>query len=66
MGVNPITDDSEWSFSLGMAASCICEEARLASLLENSKLDDLGYILFGSEEHGVIERLLLASQSWWA
>jgi hypothetical protein len=65
MGVDPPTDDLEWSFFLGLAASCIFEERPgLASLFDNSELDDPGYISTVSGEYGVIERLLVASESW--
>jgi hypothetical protein len=59
------TDNSEWNFFLGLAASCICEDiAGVASLLENSRLDDLGYIPVSTGEYSVIEQLLVASESW--
>jgi hypothetical protein len=63
MGVDP-AHDTEWSFFLELAASCLCDEPNLASFLENSKLDDLGDIPVDGGEYGAIERLLVASESW--
>lgn len=58
-------DNSEWNFFLGFAASCIFEDVPgVASLLENSKLNDLGYIPIDTGEYSVIEQLLVASGSW--
>jgi hypothetical protein len=64
MGVNSVADDSEWSFYLGFAASCICDEVELASLLEDCNPDDLCHISAANGEYSVIERLLIASESW--
>jgi hypothetical protein len=62
LGVGPVTNDSEWIFYLGFAASCICDEDELAGLLDN-QLGHPGFIPIDSGECSVIERLLVASES---
>jgi hypothetical protein len=58
-------DYSEWHFFLEFAASCICDEDKLGDLLETSELDNLGCIPDdGCGQYSVIERLLVASNSW--
>jgi hypothetical protein len=63
LGVGPVVNGLEWIFYLGFAASCICDEDKLAGLLEDSKRGDLGHIPIDSGEYSVIERLLVASES---
>jgi hypothetical protein len=65
MGIDEVPDVPEWSFFLEFAASCIFEEeAGVASLLENSVLDDLSCVPDSVGEYSVIEQLLVASESW--
>jgi hypothetical protein len=56
--------DLEWDFFLELAASCVCDEARLAEFLEGKMVNELARIPVDSGEYSVIERLLVASQSW--
>jgi len=58
------TDGSEWEFFLEYAASCVCDEDDLASVVENSKLEKLGYVPAWGEGYSIIERLLVATMSW--
>jgi hypothetical protein len=59
------SDEIKFRFFLEFAASCIFdEESGVAGVLENSTLDDLGYIPVGTGEYSVIEQLLVASASW--
>ena len=62
---NHAPDKTKWRFFLEFAASCIFDdESGVAGILENSTLDDLGYIPVGTGEYSVIEQLLVASRSW--
>jgi len=54
----------EWDFSLELAVSCVCDEAKLAVFLEGKKLDELVRVPVESGEYSVVERLLVASESW--
>jgi hypothetical protein len=57
-------DEPNWGFFLEFAASCIFDDENgVASVLENSKLDDLGHIPIDTGEYSLIEQLLVASES---
>jgi hypothetical protein len=53
----------EWNFFLEFAASCICDEDKLASMFDNVALDHLGSVPVDCGEYSIIERLLVASES---
>ena len=63
-GVEPSIDHLEWSFCIEYAASCISDEANLAGLLEDTKRIEFVHIPVESGRYSVIERMLVASQSW--
>ena len=55
---------SEWNFFLELAASCISDEPKIANILESNKVGDIGCVPSSSGEYSIIERLLVASESW--
>ena len=63
-GTEHPVDHLEWNFCLDYAASCISDEANLAGVLEDTKGIDLVRIPVESGSYSVIERLLVASESW--
>jgi hypothetical protein len=54
----------EWEFFLELAASCVCDDAKLAVFLEGNDLNQLVNVPVESGEYSIIERLLVASSSW--
>jgi hypothetical protein len=62
--VEPLSDHTEWSFYLELAASCISDEVELAVLLEGKQLEEVVDVPMTSGKYSVIEKLLVASGSW--
>jgi hypothetical protein len=61
---NVFGETSEWTFFLEFAVSCICDEDKLACVVESSELDILGLIAADTGQYSVIEELLVATSSW--
>jgi hypothetical protein len=61
----PSYNRPECEFFLELAASCICDEAKLDVFLGRKSLDQLVFVSSeNSGEYSVLEQLLVASLSW--
>jgi hypothetical protein len=63
-GARPSFEHAEWCFYLEFAASCVSDEAKLAILLEDKRLDEVVDVPVISGKYSAVEQLLVASESW--
>lgn len=61
-GATPPSDHAEWKFYLEYAASCMSDDARVAVLLEERKLDEVILVPVESGVYSVVEQLLVATE----